>query len=345
MFTIITTQSILEKILTGEESLWQSILHNSQNIQIILKSDGDWRSSPDNPLFILSQSLGMNFPDKNEYISNIEIYPESVMEYPSGIFILDIPIETANEIQKDYGVIVQSGHNIDSRILTKPFEKDRYSFDDNEKGGWEQILACLKEYPSNAMVINDRNLFTNKSKSKNGSWSNDGIENVINILDQILPKTFKTKYQVCIICGDSKQIKNDFSKISTLLNKRKKELNRNYEIELELVAINSVYGDLFRITHNRRICSNYFLITADHKIAAFINDESTCSQAIFIHKLFDSSSFGAKELSKNISGYTKIIARCMTDINYEHYYSCNGNCHASVNNFKNRLLKSPYVHQ
>ena len=48
---------------------------------------------------------------KSAYIQGIKDHPETVLQYPSSIFILDIPLQDAMNIQASYGVICLSGEN------------------------------------------------------------------------------------------------------------------------------------------------------------------------------------------------------------------------------------------
>lgn len=342
MITFITTQSILEKILLDKEETnpWHTILKkNKDNMQILLKYEDDKWKDDNYPLRILSsaQKIPIIHRDDDEYITNIMSNPKSVLEYPCGIFILDISEEEALQIQSDYGVIVQSIDKMDDTILTKPFENNKFSFDKQESGSWNKVLSNIKEFPSNAMVICDRYLFP---KGKDVL----SIENVNKLLDSILPKTFKSNYQVCIICNLFSS-EEALKKISTQLNDCKIKLNRNYDIDFEILAVKE---DDF--SHNRRICSNYFWIMAEHKIAAFRYGKSDCSQTICINKLFDSSTktfsiFGAEEQQKNIKNYSAVISKIKDGKflewknGYGVYKYIRNSIDEDISKFENRLLE------
>ena len=101
----------------------------------------------------------------------------------------ELSVKKAKKIQQDYGVLCQSIDALDESFLTKG-NIDMSPRKGEKEYGWNKVLKILKYYPSNAILINDRNLFSNESRdSSSGKPGNKaGIENLYEILEEIIPK-------------------------------------------------------------------------------------------------------------------------------------------------------------
>lgn len=173
----------------------------------------------------------------------------------------------------------------------------------NNNYGWQKVLKNFKDIPSSGIVINDRNLFTNDEiiREKGGVIREKtlGIQNIKEILDQVVPRRFNGgKYHI-LISSDITDLGDThvtFEFVKDKLEEIRKELKRirgnRFEIEMELFVFysndkrNKPNGEGHTDTHNRRILSNYFIFTFEHKINAFDGKRSLCTQAINGHKLF-----------------------------------------------------------
>ena len=233
---------------------------------------------------------------------------KTVANDPCAVYLLNIKPEDA-EIQKEYGVICQSIDTLDDSILTgegihiAPKKG-------NDNYGWLRIMKNFKNLPSSAIVINDRNLFTNDRliQEKDGSIKEEilGIQNVKEILEQVVPKQFNGgKYHI-LISSDITDQNDDhvtFDYINRKLEEVRQELvksrKKRFDIDLELFVFyldksssntlprkSGPNGLGHEDTHNRRILSNYFIFTFEHKIKAFNGKISLVTQEINGHKLF-----------------------------------------------------------
>jgi len=228
-----------------------------------------------------------------------------VINDPCAVYLLDISPDAALKIQKEYGVICQSTQTDelqDNPLLTGEGVNANPK-EGNVNYGWLRILKKFKDVPSSALVINDRNLFTNDEiiPKKDGSITEKtlGIQNVKEVLEQVVPKRFNGgKYHILISSditetGDThvtfEYVKNKLEEIRTDL---KKARGNRFDIDLELFVFYSdskhkkPNGVGHEDTHNRRILSNYFIFTFEHKINAFNGKVSLCTQSINGHKLF-----------------------------------------------------------
>ncbi len=287
MFSIVTTQKILEKLYL-ENSVWGNIV--AQTKCFYLKLDTDWwEEDDDSPLMQLSNSQAY-IKDGKDIFDNLENHPEIIANFPTSAFILDIKPEEAAMLQKMYGVIVQSYERLDDAILTTV---SRSSIDvaAGETGvGWNDVLTGVKDLPTNAIIINDRNLFSNDQIIKNPDGSIkerrlNGVDNISNVLDLLLPRTLETDFHVLIVCEKKPTNHLTVKELISQLNKTKRILDRPYNVIIELLAVTSG-SQVYQATHNRRVLTNYGLITFDHAVNAFAGNKSRAEQLIHVHKLF-----------------------------------------------------------
>ena len=232
--------------------------------------------------------------------------------YPSSVFILDIDENEAASLQRRFGVIVQSFQHLDDTILASVSRKDIYTEKDDSNLGWDYVFNGVSDIPVNAVIINDRNLFSNDQviKDKDGNVTQNrlsGVKNVGSILNAILPKTLEVPFHVLIVCdkaGIEKRltVKNLITYLNDIKKELKKQLNIQYHIVMELLAVSS-QSMLYENTHNRRIMTNYALLTFDHKINAFDGKRSTANQRITINKLFSYEHL--KEMSPFVKEYNR----------------------------------------
>ena len=263
------------------------------------------------------------------------------MKHPSSLYILDIPESSAKNIQRDYGVICLCGDNPDISPLIDV--NDTFVSNRNKKlaKGWDTVLDSVETLPSNALILADRYIFhaTNASDG-------DGFANIEAILNELLPHQFdaKKEYHVCIIFNKEESAYK-FCDIILRLEKIKQNLHRDYPIKMEALA---VYKDskLYEKLHNRVILSNYYMVEAAHKLAAFNNDKGTTRQIIIPLALFTESSLVGvssaplEDINQNIEAikdFSVFVSKVSSYTDY--FYSVNGKRINHCYGIKNRLLK------
>lgn len=288
MFSIVTTQDVLEKLYL-DDSVWGNIVKQTKCFYVKLESDW-WEDGDDTPLMLLSNSQA-DIKDGKDIFNDLEKHPEVIAKYPSSVFILDIDVNEAARLQQKFGVIVQSSQHLDDAILTDVSQKNIYTEEGDTNIGWSDVFKGIRDIPVNSIIINDRNLFTNDQVTKdvNGNVMEkhlSGVDNVASILNTILPRTLDIPFHILIVC-DKAGIENHLTVKNVIhyLNSLKKQLNRPYVIDMELLAVSN-QSSLYASTHNRRILTNYAFLTFDHKINAFDGRRSRVSQMITVNKLF-----------------------------------------------------------
>lgn len=282
MFNLFITEPALTKIILSEKEKKpkdQSYLYKLLRMQktiytTAIPANAVW--TPANKA--LKEVLNIK---QAEYIRNIAAHPETVLRNPSSLFFLDISPVEAENIRKSYGVFCMSGNYpyISSLLDTN----DEHTTNEREPfaQGWSTVLQSLRDIPSNALLISDRYLFSTLSAS-----IGNGIANVYAILEELLPHRFLGEYHVTVVF-DVEIIHESytFEDIATRLDHIKQSLHRDYPIVMEVLGITTKCPIYDRL-HNRRIVSNYYIVKAEHKLAAFNGNKATSQQSITPQVLF-----------------------------------------------------------
>ena len=278
----------------------------------------------------------------DEDTKKLKANPEEVLTNPSALYILDISPSEALGIQRSYGVMCLSGERPDISSLIDT--NDVHISNEQEKlgRGWDSVLDSVEKLPSNALLLTDRYLFAFRQPN-----AGDGLANIRDILDQLLPQQFLGgDYHVTIVFDDmSKHESFSFDEIATKLNRIKTQLCRDYPIMMEVLGItpdSSIYNKL----HNRLIISNYFLVEASHKLAAFNADRGTARQMLIPMALFTEGSLNGtstpplKAIDQTLSSlrdFSESLSR-LTDHSV-YLYAVNGQRMEKCLGIRNRLLK------
>ena len=344
MFRIFIEEAILKQVIDSESQKPKASRSYLYKVMRLLKTLYVSADEPDNGWAEhLKQLHGISVDySKSDYIKGVKEYPEMVLQNPSSLFILDIPIVDANNIRTSYGVLCINGENPNIAQLIDT--NNEHTTDDNEPlgNGWSTVLKSVRNLPSNALLLTDRYLFSGYSQK-----AGNGIDNVRSILDTLLPEKFIGEYHVTIVFdNESKNVKyTSFKEIATQLNKVKQGLHRDYPINMEVLGI-TPDCDLYNELHNRRIISNYYIIKVEHKLAAFNGNRGTCMQTITPQTLFTIDS-----LNRNSTPPLKAIDHAIADIrnfslsvsktddSSDYYYALNGKLMEKCTGIKNRLLK------
>lgn len=273
---------------------------------------------------------------------NLRQHPEEVLKSPSSLYILDVTPAEALAIQRSFGVMCLSGDNPDISPLIDV--NDIHISNEHEKlgRGWDSVLDSVEKLPSNALLLTDRYLFAFRYPN-----AGDGLANIHDILNELLPQQFEGgDYHVTIVFDDrSKHSSYTFDEIATKLNRIKTQLGRNYPIMMEVLGITpdcSIYNKL----HNRLIVSNYYLVEAGHKLAAFNKDQGTARQMLIPMTLFTEASLNGtstpplKAIEQTVSTlreFSKSLSQLSDHSVY--LYAVNGKRMEKCMGIRNRLIK------
>ncbi len=328
MFTIYSDKDIFENIISSPDAYpnWNKIINNHSIVCLDINQDNldDEITNPDTLLFLFLQSNARNIdliPLEN-YFKTIYTNLETVIENPSSAYFLDLPFAEAKKIQEETGVIINCFDKIDDDILSKGVDLDWFT-NDEINDNWRNILHPFNNYPSNSLIINDRNLFTNEEKVL-GTNQNIGIDNLIRILDNLLPQNLKIDYHILIQSEQNPDSRNKAKcdMIANDLNIKIRNLRKyNFEIEILFYCRGTNHFDS---THNRRIFSNYNYGKSEHNIASFkirdfnkTRNDDSFNLVCFFYKI-DSTPYTANILNahqKLTSRYKELTADCIDKFN------------------------------
>lgn len=267
-------------------------------------------------------------------------HPDEFLKNPSSLYILDIPPSEALSIRSSYGVMCLSGERPDISPLVDVNDIHISNVKEKLGRGWDSVLDSVEKLPSNALLLTDRYLFAFRDPN-----AGDGLANIRDILDELLPQQFLVgDYHVTVVFDDINKHKSyTFDEIATKLNRIKTQLNRDYPIMMEVLGVTpncSIYNKL----HNRLIISNYYLVEAGHKLAAFNQNRGTARQILLPMALFTESSLNGtstpplKAIDQTITtlrDFSESLSH-LTDHNV-YLYAVNGKRMEKCMGIKNRL--------
>ena len=270
-------------------------------------------------------------------------HPESVLDNPSSLYILNITQSEALAIQHQYGVMCLSNDNLDISPLIDVNDYFKPSVEKKKFKGWDRVLDSVEKLPSNALLLMDRYLFSTRSKDKG-----DGLINVRHILNELLPQNFEgCDYHITIVFNvEVKHYSYSFSELAAKLYNIAHQLRSGYNIMVEVFGIKescSLYDD----SHDRQIVSNYFFVEASHKLAAFNpEDKGTVSQSIIPWNLFTEESLNGKSsaplesINQTIADFKNFYAALSNEAEHNTYfYALNGQRKERCTGVRNRLFK------
>ncbi len=269
-------------------------------------------------------------------------HPENVLKNPSTLYVLDVTPSEVLTIKRLFGVMCLSSEQPDISPLIDV--NDIHVSNEQEKlgRGWDSVLDSVETLPSNALLLTDRYLFAFRHPN-----AGDGIANIHDILDELLPQQFMGgDYHITIIFDNmAKHSSYTFNDIATQLNRLKQQLKRDYPIMMEVLGITpdcAIYNKL----HNRLIVSNYYLVEAGHKLAAFNHDKATARQMLVPLALFTESSINGtstpplkaiEQTLTTLRDFSSSLSR-LTDHSI-YLYAVNGQRMKKCMGIRNRLLK------
>lgn len=354
MFRVFISASSLERLCLNEMSLppkeqsnWFVLLTKQSVIYLDKDIGHDWNC--DDPLFLFSQSYQITLKDApSDYKADFEKNPQDILKHPHDAFLLDIDKTKAEAIQSQYGVVCQSTKDLSYCAVSE--KGCHFSLNKGEKThSWADLFADKENIPANSIIIVDRYIFGFDVKTRSGYL--DGVNNIKQILSNALPNSIGCDFHVLIIFDANKSKDDNFDLAvvaSDLEDYKINVLKRPYPIEIELLAISSLCPR-YEETHNRRVLSNYYIVSADHLLKVFRrNGEAIVSQNLnldysFSEGLRDRSDVPQKRINNLISKLQDLFYSARyafqngTSISSEYVYYSNGQLD-TVDHLKNRLI-------
>jgi hypothetical protein len=329
------------------KSEWFLIL-SKQNVIYLEKNIYD-ELDYNNPLFRFSESYQIEFKSSSIGCFDKKIeHPEMLLNEPQGVFLLDIEEEEARDIQEKYGIVCKSVKSLEECSITSR-ECSFSLFKGKSRHSWSKLFEEGVKAPSNALIIQDRYIFGYDSANRSGY--KDGVENIKQIMKAVLPEELYCAYHVLILYDKSNSSDKFFSVENVaeeLENFKNEELNKPYEVIIELYSISHTNA-YWRVTHNRKILSNYFIGSAEHSIKAFSKEDgsATCLQQINVESSYskglnENSDSASVMLDYLLDVYNKTYLEEkrkfeLGESGIVEYIRCD-NADAKINDIQNRLL-------
>jgi hypothetical protein len=320
MFKIYITNSVYDQINSAESG--KSLAERSDLYKILHQQ----------PYKVLTE----------EETVRLKSEPGDLLTDPSAVYILDISNTEAQGLQKQYGVMCLSGENPDISPLIDVNDVHIALEDERMGRGWDSVLDSIEALPSNALILTDRYLFAFRHPN-----AGDGIANVSEILDELMPKDFQGgDYHVTVIFDNiAKHSTYSFNEIIQKLEDIKRLLNRPYPIMMETLGI-TPDCPMYKKLHNRLIISNYYLVEAGHKLAAFNKDRATARQMLIPLTLFTESSINGtstppldaiEQTIDTLQDFSKSLQK--RPFHNDYFYAVNGRRMEKCLCMRNRLIK------
>ena len=355
MFTIYSDKDIFENIISSPDAYpnWNKIINNYSDICLdinLLDLDLEL-NNPESILFLFLQSNAreIDLIPIDSYFKSIYANPNTIIDNPTSAYFLNLNIIEAKQLQEDTGVIINCLDVIDDDILSKGVNFD-WLADETINNNWINILNLFNNFPSNSLIINDRNLFTNEEGS-----SNIGVDNILRILNNLLPHNLKTDYHILILTEQKADARNKIKceLLADILNKGIRNL-RNYNFQIEIVYYFSG-TNFFKNTHNRRIYSNYKYGKCENSLASFkiknannTRNDDSFSLVCFFNKINSTTDTltNLKAHENGTSRFKELTADCIDKLNkngqndryYRYYLNGIEVIQGISTKIKNRLL-------
>ena len=353
-------ESVLVELI--HDTAWYRMVKDMNHIRIPgsnpIKLSGHIKDQPDNEWEILDRD-GVNIHENEGYVKEALANPDKRLTHPCDVFFDDDPSVPAG-VQDKFGTLVLTSASMSPKYLTRQWPKRITA---GQNCSWKTILEKFhneKTPTSNAIVIIDRYLFAYNSETRT-DYKN-GIRNVFGILNELLPASFSGEFQVLIVFDDTAISRGASIELITKgLQKIKKQLRRDYVPTIELLTVNrDIDIQAFSETHDRKIISNYYMISCDHGFSAVSPTEGheddidyigeskgVWSQTIRYEGIYagidgevedlDYSSLPIRTSDYSLSFLRKYLDN-LKGGRKGYSYICNGNANVPITDFRNRLI-------
>lgn len=261
---------------------WQNIIKSRKGVRIPspnpLNLDSYVHDQPDSIWEILDRDQVQVF-ENDPFLTAIRDNPTSALKLPNEIFLVDRTTK-ARFNKVNTGTLAFSQKSASAIPLKRNWKRILKKGDPFSWDGFFRDDVINSVIPSNALILVDRYLF---------SPFDDGLQNLMDILDALLPKSFCGCYQILLITDDMQIMGAENCQFKTIdeavldIQSVVPSLERPYEILLEVLLVHraeklapgqrrtSEENALIRYyqeTHDRHIFSNYFSVTAEHALSA-----------------------------------------------------------------------------
>ncbi|MGE5355617.1 MAG: MIT C-terminal domain-containing protein [Deltaproteobacteria bacterium] len=270
------------------------------------------------------------------HFDNVYADSSTVVSTPRAVYFLDISKNAADEIQQNYGVLIQSSEAIDDSLLRNTYYRIlpiNTICNSDGNTGWNHLLKN-RIPPINSIVISDNFLFTNEDGIR-------GYKNIVQLFEAVFPDKLSTDFNVLLIAQEHKNKNADWcNKLAGDIKTAINNLKKPYNIVFEMIFAETI--------HKRIAISNYFTITPDKGFAIFKSDDLSIvheETEIQIDRIFhrisqnegDTEYFNAEYSLEGIKKICETVAQYISNRPNDKNYRIMGDCNADKS-VKNRLI-------
>ncbi|AZQ60966.1 hypothetical protein EI427_01665 [Flammeovirga pectinis] len=216
-----------------------------------------------------ASSGGSSLRCEKEAFDQLDVVSKSTM--PQTMFFLDKSNQECEDIENKYGIITLNPNRIKSKAgfmfnwSLYNVTKDRGAVKRFEK--WSQLERF--RHPHNSMVIIDNYLLKDLGEIE---------ENLIPMLDALLPEKLEVTYQLTLISVDLRDKPASMKKyIEWELNKK---LKRPYDIEVCVIKTES------NKNHDRNIFTNYLWMHSGHSFTYLRRQQISKNTNLMLFPIF-----------------------------------------------------------
>ncbi len=276
----------------------------------------------------------------NEMIAGILDNPALFCRFPFSLFVLAISRVDAKRIRDLYGVLCYSDQ---TKLRLSPLRFQKTTFCQRGAVGrsWASILEELSSFPKNTIIVNDRYLMLGKEEQAEQNIADiasalmpsaeyDGELKMFVYFDAVNEKWAKDfvhghgggglKEMNAVFC---EAVQEEFQKKATKIrNAIHSAVNGDYKVKticttyvrpLEKArngdVLMSTWVEGYDLTHNRRIITDYFEVSADYGLIAFDKagraekEQTIVTKGLYCEGLNDSSDIPEERHRVMLSNY------------------------------------------
>ena len=276
----------------------------------------------------------------NEMIAGILGDPALFCHFPFSLFVLDISRADAKRIRDRYGVLCYSDQT-KLRLSPLRFQKTTFCQRGTVGKSWASILEELSSLPKNTIIVNDRYLMLGKEEQ--------AVQNIAEIASALMPSAEYEGELKMFVYFDAvnekwakdfvhvhggvglqemnvafcKAVQEEFKKKTTIIrNAIRSAVNGDYRVKTICTTyvrplqkarngdvVMSTWVEGYDLTHNRRIITDYFQVTADYGLIAFDKagraekEQTIVTKGLYCEGLNDSSDIPEERHRVMLSNY------------------------------------------
>lgn len=319
-FESLDDSSLEYRIISKQTKVYVD-LSKDQLDELMIPEDSDLEYGSNSLFDFQEQYSNVSFCSAKDTFEQIKNGNYSAFEkIPDGIFVLNVDQKKADDIKSLYGVLCMPEEKINFSMLTnkhtelceREIKDNAVEYDLNPKPSHLSIAQLIPDevvLPCNSIVVIDKYLFDD---DKDGKC-------LVKILSRVLSKKLQSSLCHLLIIFDNAKAgptevmrKDAFRSIVTKMQPSFEKIN-DLHIKVEFLAGDFNPPKMFEDMHNRKILTNYSVITAEHGFGMYNSngrmkwDQKFTVQSLYSDGLSTSSLTPEKERQKILTKVCSIV--------------------------------------